>query len=146
MAAIRGKHFTSPDETRTFEKGKVEIIRVGGVTMGLGTFEPGWRWSQHVSPIAQTKSCQANHVGYLISGRMQVVMNDGTQAELGPGGAVHIPPGHDAWIVGNEPCLFLDVMGMETYATIRKPARKATKKRRPAVKTKKRTPKRKTRR
>jgi len=109
MAGLEAKNFSSPDETRPFQgKGKMEIVNVGGLSVGRGTFEPGWKWSENVKPIAGTDSCQALHVGYIVSGRMAVVMDDGTQAEAGPGDVVHIEPGHDAWIVGNESCVFLD--------------------------------------
>ena len=109
MAGLEAKNFDSPDETRQFQgKGRMEIVKVGGMSVGKGTFEPGWKWSENVKPIAGTDSCQSLHVGYILSGRMAVVMNDGTQSEAGPGDVVHIEPGHDAWIVGNEDCVFLD--------------------------------------
>ena len=109
MAGLEAKNFSSPDETRQFQgKGKMDIVNVGGMSVGRGVFEPGWRWSENVKPIAGTDSCQALHVGYIVSGRMHVVMNDGTESEAGPGDVVHIEPGHDAWIVGNENCVFLD--------------------------------------
>jgi hypothetical protein len=109
MAGIEGKSFSSPDEVRQFAgKGRMEIVHVGGMAVGRGTFEPGWRWSVNVKPIAGTPSCQALHVGYVVSGRMRVVMDDGTEAEAGPGDVVHIEPGHDAWIVGDEECVLLD--------------------------------------
>jgi len=109
MAGIDAKSFSSPDETRQFRgKGHMDLVNVGGMSVGKGVFEPGWRWSENVKPIAGTDSCQALHVGYIMSGRMRVVMNDGTEAEAGPGDVVHIAPGHDAWVVGNEDCVFLD--------------------------------------
>ena len=117
MAGIELKNFESPDETRPFKgKGKADIVVVGGRTIGRGEFEPGWRWSENVKPIAGTDSCQAPHTGYVISGRMHVVMDDGTEAEAGPGDAVVISPGHDAWIVGDEPCVMLDWSGAANYA------------------------------
>ena len=76
-----------------------DVVNVGGMTIGRGTFEPGWKWSECVKPIAGTESCQAAHMGYMVAGRMKVVMDDGTETELGPGDAVAIPPGHDAWSV-----------------------------------------------
>ena len=103
------KSFNTPDETRPFKAhGKMEIINVGGVTAGKGTFEPGWKWSVDVKPIAGTDSCQAAHAGYVVSGRMHVVMDDGTEGDAGPGDAVVISPGHDAWTVGNEACVLID--------------------------------------
>jgi hypothetical protein len=110
------KNFSKPDETRTFPKGKLDVVNVGGHSMGRAEFEPGWKWSESVKPIAQTDSCQAPHMGYVISGKMAVVMDDGTKFEFGPGDAMSIPPGHDAWIVGNENCVVVDFMGFENYA------------------------------
>ena len=110
------KRFEQPDEVRTFEKGKFEIIRIGGMTIGRATYEPGWRWSEHVKPTAGTSSCQVAHFGYVISGRMRVVMDDGTEGEAGPEDVVAIAPGHDAWIVGDEPCVMLDFQGGQSYA------------------------------
>jgi hypothetical protein len=110
MASIEVKSFDSPDETRPFEgKGRLEIVNVGGREIGKGTFEPGWRWSENVKPIAQTDSCEFAHLGYILSGRMQVTMDDGTSAEIGPGDVVAIPPGHDAEVIGDEPCVMVDV-------------------------------------
>ncbi len=113
---MEAKQLDTPDETRPFTKGKMEVVTVGGFTVGRGTFEPGWKWSECVKPIAGTESCQAAHLGYMVAGRMHIVMDDGTETELGPGSAVAIPAGHDAWIVGNEPCVFIDFMGAEHYA------------------------------
>jgi hypothetical protein len=117
MAGIERKSFDSPDETRPFQgKGKADVVVVGGRTIGRGEFEPGWRWSENVKPIAGTDSCQAPHLGYMVSGRMRVVMDDGTEAEAGPGDVVSIRPGHDAEIVGDETCVFIDFSGFESYA------------------------------
>jgi quercetin dioxygenase-like cupin family protein len=110
------KNFSKPDETRTFPKGRLEVVTVGGHSMGRATFEPGWKWSESVKPIAQTESCQAAHLGYVISGRMEVVTDDGTKFDYGPGDAMSLPPGHDAWIVGSEPCVVVDFVGFENYA------------------------------
>jgi hypothetical protein len=109
MAGLEAKGFASPDETRQFAgKGKMDIVKVGGLAVGKGTFEPGWRWSVNVKPIAGGESCQSRHLGYMVAGRMRIVMNDGTEAEAGPGDVVSIEPGHDAWIVGDQACVFLD--------------------------------------
>lgn len=109
MAGLEKKAFDSPDETRQFAgKGKMDLVKVGGLSVGKGVFEPGWRWSVNVKPIAGTASCQSVHLGYIVAGRMGVAMDDGTEAEAGPGDVVHIAPGHDAWVVGNEDCVFLD--------------------------------------
>jgi hypothetical protein len=116
MSAIEKKSINTPEETRTFPKGKVELVTIGGVTFGRGTFQPGWKWSESVKPIAKTDSCQAPHTNIHISGRMRVRMDDGTEKEYGPGDVGIIPPGHDAWIVGNEPCVIIDINGMTHYA------------------------------
>ncbi len=117
MAGLEAKSLDSPDETRPFvDKGKAEVVEIGGTTVGRGVFEPGWRWSEHVKPIAGTDSCQAPHFGYVVSGRMKVVMDDGTEGEAGPGDVVYIEPGHDAWVVGDEACVMLDWRGFERYA------------------------------
>jgi len=108
--------FNSPDETRTFPKGKVELVTVGFVKFGRATFDPGWKWSVHIQPTAKTKSCEASHTQYHVSGRLHVRMDDGTEVEFGPGDVCHIPPGHDAWVVGNEPAVIIDVTGMADYA------------------------------
>ena len=118
MSTLDAKSFDQPDETRPFQAhGRMEIVHVGGLTVGRGTFEPGWKWSADVKPIANTPSCQARHVGYIISGSMTVRMDDGTQAEAGPGEVVTIEPGHDAWVGGAEPCVFVDFgTSVSTYA------------------------------
>jgi quercetin dioxygenase-like cupin family protein len=114
---LEAKSLDSPDETRPFvDKGKTDVVKLGGVTVGRGVFEPGWRWSEHVKPIAGTDSCEAPHTGYVVSGRMRVVMDDGAEAEVGPGDAFVIAPGHDAWTVGDEACVLVDFSGMEHYA------------------------------
>jgi ethanolamine utilization protein EutQ (cupin superfamily) len=109
------KKMNSPDEVRNLPKTKVEVVKVGDSTIMRGTFEPGWKWSECVKPTAGTKSCQAQHVGYVLSGRMKVVMDNGVSVEIGPGDAVAIPPGHDAWVVGNESCVMIDFGAGTTY-------------------------------
>ena len=114
---LRVGRLDSPDETRPFHRhGSMAVVELGETTAGRGTFEPGWRWSQDVKPIAGTDSCQAHHTLYIISGRMHVVMNDGTEADIGPGDAAIIPPGHDAWTVGDEACVAIDFTGVARYA------------------------------
>jgi mannose-6-phosphate isomerase-like protein (cupin superfamily) len=113
---LEKKNVSAADEVRSFEHGKMSIVKLGGVTFGRATFQPGWRWSTCVKPLAGTESCEVAHVGYIISGRMKVVMNDGREAEAGPGDFVQIGPGHDAWIVGNEPCEYIEVQGAAEYA------------------------------
>jgi hypothetical protein len=117
MASIEVKRFDAPDETRPFEgRGKADVVNVGGKAIARGVFEPGWRWSENVKPIAGTDSCQVSHLGYCVSGRMRVRMDDGSESEMGPGQVVAIPPGHDAEVVGDEPCVFLDFGEIDTYA------------------------------
>ena len=102
MAGVQSRGFDSPDESRTPDKTKVDIVRMEGTTVGRFTFEPGWRWSDCVKPVAGTDSCQARHVGAVHSGRIAVKHEDGTELELGPCDAYIIEPGHDAWVVGDE--------------------------------------------
>ena len=111
------KSFESPDETRPFEgKGKADVLQIGGQTVGRGVFEPGWRWSENVKPIAGTDSCQVSHLGYCLSGRMKIYMDDGSEFEVGPGEVAAIPPGHDAEVVGDEACVFVDFGEFGDYA------------------------------
>lgn len=118
MATLMGKRFESPDEVREFTDGtgNVKLVNLNGHTVGLGTFEPGWRWSNNVKPIAGTDSCQVGHIGYVLAGRMALRMDDGSENEFGPGDAFEMPPGHDAWTVGQEPCVLLDFGGLKGYA------------------------------
>lgn len=118
MARLVRKNLSSADETRPFldNTGHVELVQTESGPVGRGTFQPGWRWSRHVKPIAGTDFCQAPHLGYYVSGRMRVVMDDGEEAEFGPGDFASIPPGHDAWVVGEEPCVVIDWQGFADYA------------------------------
>jgi quercetin dioxygenase-like cupin family protein len=117
MAGLEVKSLDSPEETRPFaDKGQVEVVDMEGETVLRGTFEPGWRWSEHVKPIAQTDSCQSHHFFYTVSGRMHVEMNDGTEHEIGPGDVARIEPGHDAWVVGDEACVTVDFGASAAYA------------------------------
>jgi len=110
------KTFSKPDETRKFDKGQVDLVTVNGVTFGRMTLQPGWKWSTCVKPLAKTDSCEASHTQFVVSGRIHVSMDDGTQLEFGPGDVAFIPPGHDAWVIGNEPCVGIDVTGLKDYA------------------------------
>jgi mannose-6-phosphate isomerase-like protein (cupin superfamily) len=110
------KNFEKPDEVREFAHGKVNVLKFGGVTVGRAVLEPGWRWSTSVKPIAKTKSCEAGHFQYHISGVLRVVMDDGTQIDCKAGDISLIPPGHDAWVVGNEPVVVVDFQGMIDFA------------------------------
>src|SRR4051812_15921172 len=98
--AASSKAMDAPDERRTFDRGQVEVVNIGGATIGRYTFEPGWRWSESVKPIAKTDSCQAHHVGYVISGTLHVVPEVGAETDISSGQAYDIEPGHDAWVVG----------------------------------------------
>ena len=117
MAKLESGGFQKPDEVRTFDKGKVELIKLGDATIGRATFEPGWRWSTCVKPLAKTSSCEAAHFGYQISGTMRVRMDDGTEVDCKAGDVTVAPSGHDAWVVGNEPVVIVDFQGMRNYAT-----------------------------
>ena len=116
MAKMEKKSMDLPDELRSFPKGKLELVSLAGITFGLATLEPGWKWSESVKPLAGTKSCLAPHIQYHLSGRLAVVMDDGSEEVFGPGDVSHLPPGHDAWVVGNEPVVVLDISGMADYA------------------------------
>jgi 2-hydroxychromene-2-carboxylate isomerase len=110
------KRFEQPDEVRTFEKGKFEIVRIGGMTIGRATYEPGWRWSLHVGPTAGASSCSIEHVGIVVSGRATAAMDSGAITEMRPGDVFHIASGHDSWVVGDEPYVSLHFLGADHYA------------------------------
>jgi quercetin dioxygenase-like cupin family protein len=118
MAKMVKKSLDAAEEVRPFKEsmGQVELVDLANGGVGRATFQPGWKWSTHVKPIAKTDSCQSAHLGYYISGRMKVVMDDGQEEEFGPGDYAVIPPGHDAWIVGDEPCVVIDWQGFADYA------------------------------
>jgi hypothetical protein len=118
VVSLDAKDLGSPDETRSFDNGKVEVVTVGDTTVGRAVFQPGWRWSNDVKPIVGTESCQSHHLGYVVSGRLRVVHDDGSEAEVGPGSAYEIAPGHDAWVVGDEEFVALefDTKTAATYA------------------------------
>ena len=119
------KSFSHPDTVREFPKGKVELIDVGGCLVGRARLEPGWRWSTSVQPLAKTKSCEAPHFQYHVSGRLMVVMDDGTQRECGPGDVSRLGAGHDAWVLGNEPVVLVDFQGMAEFAKTTAPGTSA---------------------
>ena len=110
------KSFGKPDEVRNFPKGRLELIKIAGATVGRGFFEPGWRWSTSIKPIAKTKSCEAPHFQYHVSGVLKVVMDDGTEFECRPGDISFLPSGHDGIVLGNEPAIVVDFQGMIDYA------------------------------
>lgn len=105
------KSTNAPDQTITFEKGKLELLNVGGTTIARAVFQPGWRWTTSVKPLMKTKSCEVRHLWCQISGTLHVVMDDGTERDVKAGDVALIPPGHDAWVVGNEPVVALDPQG-----------------------------------
>ena len=110
------KSFGEPDEVRKFPKGRLELIKIGGTTVGRAILEPGWRWATSVQPIAKTKSCEAPHFQYHLSGVLKVRMDDGTEIECRPGDVSFLPSGHDAWVVGDQPVVIVDFQGMIDYA------------------------------
>ena len=110
------KRFEQPDEVRNFEKGMFETVRIGGMTIGRATYEPGWRWSLHVGPALGASSCSVEHVGIVVSGRATAVMDNGAITEMRPGDVFHIAPGHDSWVVGDEPYVSLHFLGADHYA------------------------------
>ena len=116
MKKMEVKSLNAPEEVRKFDRGKLELVNVGGATIGRAVFEPGWRWSTSVKPIANTKSCEAPHFQYHVSGTLKVVMDDGMERELKAGDVSLLPSGHDAWVIGNEPVVVVDFQGMVDYA------------------------------
>ena len=122
MTGLLHLDLDAPEETRSFEQGMghVDLVAMDQGGFGRAIFEPGWQWSKHVKPIAHTESCQSSHVGYCLSGHMHVVMDDGDQADIGPGEFLEIAPGHDAWVIGDEPCVMVDWQGFTDYAKEKK--------------------------
>jgi hypothetical protein len=116
MTTAEQKRFSAPDETRTFERGRVDLVKIGGAEIGLLTLEPGWRWSDHVKPLAGTELCEAPHFQYHVQGTLHVVMGDGTELDAKPGDVTALPHGHDAWVVGDEPVVVVDWWGASNYA------------------------------
>ncbi len=106
-----------PAETRRFDKGRFDVYRVGPATLGRATYEPGWKWSEHVGSATGESSCQVEHVGLVLSGEAVAKMDDGREVVMRPGDFFYIPPGHDSWVVGDEPYVSLHIMGSEEYAT-----------------------------
>ena len=116
LSCVEHKSLGAADEVRTFPKGKLELVHTEGGTVGRLTLEPGWKWSEHVKPIAGTESCEAPHFQYHISGRLRIRMDDGQELEAGPGDVTVLPMGHDAWVVGDEPVVLVDWHGATEYA------------------------------
>ncbi len=118
MNRIQKKTVAQPDERRTFDKGQVDLVSLGGLTFGRATLQPGWKWSTCVKPLVKTKICQAPHLQYQVSGRLHVVMDDGSKREFGPGDVALIPPGHDAWVVGKKSVVVIDISGIADYSQL----------------------------
>ena len=116
MAGVESKNMDTPDEVRSPEKTRVDVVTVGNSEVGRLTLQPGWRWSECIKPVVGTDSCQAEHLGYSISGRMHVEHEDGTTVEIGPGEAYVIAPGHDAWVLGDEEFVGVEFKSAATYA------------------------------
>jgi ethanolamine utilization protein EutQ (cupin superfamily) len=118
MTKLQKKSLDKPDDVWTFEKGKLEVVDLGEVVVGRSTLEPGWSWEKCVKPVVKTNSCQVQHIGYMISGKMKVVMDDGPEQEYGPGDVRFIPAGHNAWVLGNEPVVNIDFMGIKDFSKL----------------------------
>lgn len=116
MASIESRSMEAPDEQRTPDKSTIDVVRVGDNQVGRFTFEPGWKWSECIRPVVGTDSCQAEHLGYAVSGRMHVVHDDGTEIDIGPGDAYRIAPGHDAWVDGDERFVGVEFSSAAEYA------------------------------
>ena len=117
MASLEAKTFDSPDEIRTPDKTRVEVVNLEDTTVGRYTFQPGWRWSECIKPVAKTETCQVDHVGYVVKGRLHVIHDDGSEAVVEPGAVYHIHPGHDAWVEGADEFVAVEFQGATRYAT-----------------------------
>ncbi|CAD5108330.1 cupin domain-containing protein [Zestomonas carbonaria] len=115
-ARVELKSFDKPDEVREFPKGRLELVTIGGAMIGRAVFEPGWHWATSVQPLAGTRSCEAPHFQYHVSGVLRILMDDGQELECHPGEVSLLPSGHDAWVVGDEPAVVVDFQGMVDYA------------------------------
>ena len=116
VTKLQAKSHNSPDEVRAPNKTRVEVVHLEGFTIGRLNFEPGWRWSECVKPVVKTDQCQVSHVGYAVSGQITVRMKDGTEKTIVAGESYTIPPGHDAWVEGNQPFVGIEVMSADVYA------------------------------
>jgi hypothetical protein len=115
MSAAEQKTLDRPDQTRAFERGRLDLVEIGGGVVGRLTLMPGWRWSEHVKPIAGTELCEAPHFQYHVAGVLHVVMGDGTEFDARPGDVTALPSGHDAWVVGEDPVVVVDWQGASEY-------------------------------
>jgi mannose-6-phosphate isomerase-like protein (cupin superfamily) len=116
VASVESRNLDQPDESRTPDKTEVNVVTVGGNEVGRFTFQPGWRWSECVKPVAGTASCEMTHLGYVVSGQLHVAHDDGTAVDVGPGDAYVIEAGHDAWVVGDEPFVGIEFKSAAHYA------------------------------
>jgi len=117
QVAVILKSFDAPDEARVMQKGKFELVHVGGMTIGRATYEPGWKWSEHVGPSVGTTRCPVEHVGLVLSGTATVAFDDGRVVELHAGDLFYVPPvPHDSWVIGDEPYVSLHFLGADKYA------------------------------
>ena len=116
VTKLEVKSLAAPDEVRTPPKTRVEIVRLAGFTLGRFTLEPGWRWSECIKPVVKTETCQVSHVGYVVSGRITIQMKDGTKKTISAGDSYSIPPGHEAWVEGNERFVAFEVISADQYA------------------------------
>jgi hypothetical protein len=116
MTSLEFNDFSSPDEVRRPEHTTVEVVRIGGGEIGRYTFQPGWRWAEHIKPVVGTESCQTEHVGYVVSGTLHVESSDGTSGDVTSGSVYRIAPGHDAWVIGDQPVVVVEFQGAATYA------------------------------
>lgn len=116
VSTFEVKPLDHPDETRTPDKTRVEVVRLDGFTLGRLTMAPGWRWSECIKPVVGTESCQVSHVGYAVSGKATIRLSDGTERRIRAGDSYTIPPGHDAWVEGDEPFVTLEIMSAEQFA------------------------------
>jgi hypothetical protein len=110
------KSHASPDEVRSPDKTRVEVVKLEGYTIGRFNFQPGWRWSECIKPVVKTDLCQLSHVGHVVSGQLRVSMKDGTEKTISAGESYTIPPGHDAWVEGDKPFVGIEVMSADVYA------------------------------
>jgi quercetin dioxygenase-like cupin family protein len=117
MVDVVLKRFDVPDEVRTFDKGKFEIVRIGGMTIGRATYEPGWRWSAHIGQALGKSHCEIEHIGFVVSGRATAAMESGDVIEMCAGDIFYIAPGHDSWVVGDEPYISIHFLGADDYAS-----------------------------
>lgn len=117
MPSLEARNFDEPDETKTPEKTRVDVVNVGGTYVGRFTFEPGWSWSECVKPTVGTDSCQVDHIGYVVSGTLHVRHNDGTESDVSTGDLYRVAPGHEGWVVGDEPFVSIEFRGAENYVS-----------------------------